>query len=54
MGDATTTAIDWSAQFQDVVHNATGIVSDNVVYLLALPAAFVGYKIVRKLIAKVG
>jgi hypothetical protein len=30
------------------------VLSDNIIVLLALPVAWVGYKVVRKVIAKVG
>jgi hypothetical protein len=31
-----------------------GVLSDNVVYLLAMPVAWVGYKVIRRVISKIG
>lgn len=52
-GTATSTAVDWSTQFQNAATSGLSIVSDNVVYLLAIPVAFVGFRVVKKLIAKI-
>jgi len=38
----------------DGVDSGMEILTDNALYLLALPVAWVGYKVVRKVIAKIG
>ena len=46
--------IDYGTQVHDVASNALQFLSDNVLYLFALPGAWVVYKIVRRVIAKIG
>lgn len=36
------------------VDGATGFLQDNLLVVLAIPVAFVAYKLVRRLISKVG
>lgn len=47
-------SVDWTASIDAAAAEGLGILQDNVLYLFALPVAWVGYKIVRKVIAKVG
>lgn len=46
--------IDFGSQVADVTADALTFLGDNVAYLFALPGAWVVYKIVRKIIAKIG
>jgi hypothetical protein len=49
-----TTGVDFGPAIASASDTAVGLLTDNVLVLLALPIAFVGYKVVRKLIAKIG
>lgn len=51
--DPAPAAVDWSGQFQTAANSASSIVTGNVLYLLAIPVAFVGFKVVKKLLAKI-
>ena len=42
------------AQIATTVGDATGLLADNAVYLLAVPVGFVAFKMVKRLIAKIG
>jgi hypothetical protein len=50
----TIPTIDFGGQVATAVSSATSLLSDNVLYLFAIPIAWVGYKVVRKVIAKIG
>lgn len=49
-----TTGPDFGAQVVAAKDQGLSLLTDNVTYLLALPVAWVGYKVVRKIIAKIG
>lgn len=44
---------DYSGAISDAVAEGTGVLTDNILVLFALPALWVGYKVVRKIIGKV-
>jgi hypothetical protein len=46
--------IDYSGSVQDAQESGIGLLQDNVLLLLALPVAWVGYRVVKKIIAKIG
>jgi hypothetical protein len=45
---------DFSGAIQGAVDSGTAVLTDNVLVLFALPALWVGYKVARKVISKVG
>jgi hypothetical protein len=47
-----TEGVDFGPAITDAKDTALGLVQDNVLYLLALPTAWVGFKVVKKIIAK--
>jgi hypothetical protein len=49
-----TTGVDFGPAITEASTTAQGLLQDNVLVLLALPIAWVGYKVVRKVIAKIG
>jgi hypothetical protein len=51
--DSTVTD-SFGTQIKTASDGAVGLLTDNVLYLLALPGAWVAYKVVRKVIAKIG
>jgi hypothetical protein len=52
--EETGTAVDFSGAIQDAADQGLSVITDNVLVLFALPAAWVAYKVARKVIAKVG
>lgn len=45
---------NYTGSIQDAVSEGTKVITDNVLLLFALPAIWVGYKVARKVISKVG
>lgn len=45
---------DYGAEIDKAVAAGTGVVTDNVLALFALPVIWVGYKVARKVLGKVG
>lgn len=52
--ETTPTGVDFGPAITEAKDTALGLLQDNVLVLLALPIAWVGYKVVRKVIAKIG
>ncbi|MCR6703406.1 MAG: hypothetical protein NVV66_01470 [Cellulomonas sp.] len=47
-------APDFNAPVTQAKDTAVGLITDNLLVLLAVPIVWVGYKVVRKIIAKIG
>ena len=45
---------DFGAVIDGAVSSGTSIVTDNLLALFALPVIWVGYKVVRKIVGKIG
>jgi hypothetical protein len=50
----TTPTIDYGQVIADAKDSGFGVLSDNVLLLFALPVAWVGYKVTRKIVNKIG
>jgi len=46
--------VSWTGVGTDAATTATTLLSDNKLYLFAMPIAWVGYKVVRRVISKIG
>lgn len=51
---ATAVSPDFGGVIDGAVDTGTGIVTDNLLALFALPVLWVGYKVVRKIVGKIG
>jgi hypothetical protein len=46
--------VDWSSSVHDAASSGLSVIQDNVLYLFAIPVAWIGFKVVKKVISKVG
>lgn len=53
-GSTTTSGVDFAPAIQSAVDQVTGLLTDNLLVILAVPIAWAGFRFVKKLIKSIG
>ncbi len=54
LAGAAQASVNYNAPIQQAKDEGLAVLSNNILLLLALPVAWVGYRVARKVIAKIG